>query len=140
MENRTYFFVSKARLGIFFEIFSLSCTFLKILYWEWNRIHFRTQFFHCQSNFFYKKTLFISGLIRRISVMLKDWNYQPQTKIQVIYIDFTKKKKCYLLTFFYQLFVYLSVMLLNELKPGLKYETGECGGDSPATKRFVISG
>lgn len=31
------------------------------------------------------------------------------------------------------------VMLLNELKPGLKYETGECGGDSPATKRFVIS-
>ena len=31
-------------------------------------------------------------------------------------------------------------MLLNELKPGLKYETGECGGDSPATKRFVISG
>ena len=31
------------------------------------------------------------------------------------------------------------VMLLNELKPGLKYEVGECGGDSPATKRFVIS-
>ena len=31
------------------------------------------------------------------------------------------------------------VMLLNELKPGLKYEIGECGGDSPATKRFVIS-
>ena len=51
-----------------------------------------------------------------------------------------KKEMVYLFTFFYQLFVYLSVMLLNELKPGLKYETGECGGDSPATKRFVISG
>ena len=30
------------------------------------------------------------------------------------------------------------VMLLNELKPGLKYEVEECG-DSPATKRFVMT-
>ena len=29
-------------------------------------------------------------------------------------------------------------MLLNELKPGLKYEVDECG-DSPATKRFVMT-
>lgn len=30
------------------------------------------------------------------------------------------------------------VMLLNELKPALKYECEECG-DSPATKRFVMT-
>lgn len=30
------------------------------------------------------------------------------------------------------------VMLLNELKPGLKYDVEECG-DSPATKRFVMT-
>ena len=51
-----------------------------------------------------------------------------------------KKEMLFTIHFSNQLFVYLSVMLLNELKPGLKYETGECGGDSPATKRFVISG
>ena len=30
------------------------------------------------------------------------------------------------------------VMLLNELRPGLKYDVEECG-DSPATKRFVMT-
>ena len=30
------------------------------------------------------------------------------------------------------------VMLLNELRPGLKYEVEECG-ESPATKRFVMT-
>ena len=30
------------------------------------------------------------------------------------------------------------VMLLNELKPGLQYEVGECG-TSPSTKRFVVT-
>lgn len=29
-------------------------------------------------------------------------------------------------------------MLLNELRPGLKYDVEECG-DSPATKRFVMT-
>ena len=35
-------------------------------------------------------------------------------------------------------FFFFKVMLLNELKPGLKYEVDECG-DSPATKRFVMT-
>ena len=38
----------------------------------------------------------------------------------------------------YYYFFFFKVMLLNELKTVLKYEVDECG-DSPATKRFVMT-